>query len=63
MKTLGVPYDDIAIKYANEDLRTQAKGIADNLAKENIKVKPDKEIIALIAYLQRMGTDIKKGQQ
>ena len=62
MKTLGVPYDDYAIKNANIDLAEQAKVISDNLAKENIKVAPDKEIIALIAYLQRLGTDIKKGQ-
>jgi cytochrome c oxidase cbb3-type subunit I/II len=62
MKTLGVPYDDYAIKNANIDLAEQAKAISDNLAKENIKVAPDKEIIALIAYLQRLGTDIKKGQ-
>jgi cytochrome c oxidase cbb3-type subunit I/II len=63
MKTLGVPYDEYAIEHADEDLKVQAKGIADNLAKEGIKVAPDKEIIALIAYLQRIGTDIKKGQQ
>ena len=25
-----------------------------------LAVKPDKEIVALIAYLQRLGTDIKK---
>jgi cytochrome c oxidase cbb3-type subunit I/II len=38
----------------------QAKLISDNLGKDNIKVSSDKEIIALIAYLQRLGTDIKK---
>ena len=63
MKTLGVPYDEYAIEHADEDLNIQAKGIADNLAKEGIKVTPDKEIIALIAYLQRIGTDIKKGEK
>jgi cytochrome c oxidase cbb3-type subunit I/II len=62
MKTLGVPYDDYAINHAERDLAEQAKGIAENLAKENIKVKSDREIIALIAYLQRLGTDIKKGE-
>jgi cytochrome c oxidase cbb3-type subunit I/II len=60
MKTLGVPYDDYAINHAERDLAEQAKGISENLAKENIKVKSDREIIALIAYLQRLGTDIKK---
>ena len=62
MKTLGVSYDDYAVNHAETDLAEQAKGIAENLAKENIKVKSDREIIALIAYLQRLGTDIKKGQ-
>ena len=41
----------------------QADGIRDDLAKDNIKVKSSKEIIALIAYLQRMGTDIKLEQK
>lgn len=60
MKTLGVPYDDYAVNHAESDLAEQAEGITENLAKENIKVKSDREIIALIAYLQRLGTDIKK---
>jgi cytochrome c oxidase cbb3-type subunit I/II len=38
----------------------QAKGIADDLQKDGIKVAPTKEIIALIAYMQRLGTDIGK---
>ena len=29
------------------------------MLKDNIHVTSDKEIIALIAYLQRLGTDIK----
>jgi len=29
------------------------------LQKNGIPAEPDKEIIALIAYLQRLGTDIK----
>ena len=37
--------------------------ITDNLAKEGIKTKPEKEIIAMIAYLQRLGTDIKNTNQ
>jgi cytochrome c oxidase cbb3-type subunit I/II len=39
---------------------TQAKVILDNLKKEGkIKAAPDLEVIALIAYMQRLGTDIK----
>ena len=60
MRTLGVPYEaGYAIK-ANADLMAQAKLISDDLQKEGIKVAPNKEIIALIAYLQRLGTDITK---
>jgi cytochrome c oxidase cbb3-type subunit I/II len=63
MKTLGVPYTDYDIKDANEVLQKQAQEITANLSKEGIKVKSDREIIALIAYLQRLGTDIKKTEE
>ncbi|WP_295655741.1 cytochrome-c oxidase, cbb3-type subunit I [uncultured Mucilaginibacter sp.] len=59
MRTLGVPYAPGYEKVANRDLDKQAKGIADNLAKDHIKVSSDKEIVAIIAYLQRLGMDIK----
>ncbi|ACU04688.1 cytochrome c oxidase, cbb3-type, subunit I [Pedobacter heparinus DSM 2366] len=59
MRTLGVPYEAGYENRANRDLDAQARAIADDLQKNNIKVKSDKEIIALIAYLQRLGTDIK----
>jgi len=38
----------------------QAKEIGDDLRKQGIDVNNDNEIIALIAYLQRLGTDIKQ---
>ncbi|WP_316811578.1 cytochrome-c oxidase, cbb3-type subunit I [Pedobacter heparinus] len=59
MRTLGVPYEEGYEHKANADLDKQAKEIAADLQKNNVKVKSDKEIIALIAYLQRLGTDIK----
>lgn len=59
MQTLGVPYATNYAEKANQDLKIQAKMIADNLAVDKIKVDSDKEIIAIIAYLQRLGTDIK----
>lgn len=59
MRKLGVPYATGFEKIANADLQQQAKAIADNLGKDNIKVKSDREIVAVIAYLQRLGTDIK----
>jgi cytochrome c oxidase cbb3-type subunit I/II len=60
MRTLGVPYEANYANKANADLMVQAKLISDDLQKEGIKVAPNKEIIALIAYLQRLGTDITK---
>ncbi len=60
MRTLGVPYEANYANKANADLMLQAKFISDDLQKEGIKVAPNKEIIALIAYLQRLGTDITK---
>lgn len=59
MRSLGVPYEEGYEHKANKDLDKQAKAIAQDLQKNNIKVKSDKEIVALIAYLQRLGTDIK----
>ena len=60
MKKLGVPYDESQIQHAVADLTTQSKEIQARLKAEKIKVGADKEIIALIAYLQRLGTDIAK---
>ncbi len=60
MQTLGVPYPKGYDKIANADLMKQARGIADNLKSDSIRISPNKEVIALIAYLQRLGTDISK---
>lgn len=59
MQRLGVPYEVGYDQKANADLKTQANSIATNLQKDNIRVASNKEIIAIIAYLQRLGTDIK----
>ncbi len=69
MKTLvklGVPYSDEEIAGAKQKLMAQAKDIEGNLRQDPEFVKnygssniQNKEIVALIAYLQRLGTDIK----
>ncbi|QEM10732.1 cytochrome-c oxidase, cbb3-type subunit I [Mucilaginibacter rubeus] len=59
MRKLGVPYAPGYERIANSDLDKQAKEIAANLYTDHIKIKNDKEVIAIIAYLQRLGTDIK----
>ena len=59
MRTLGVPYPEGYENQATDDLMKQAEAIALDLQKNGAPAEPDKEIIALIAYLQRLGTDIK----
>lgn len=56
MSYLGVPYSAEEVANAPALAREQAKIIADNLAKEGAPENlEDKEIVALIAYLQRLG--------
>jgi cytochrome c oxidase cbb3-type subunit I/II len=59
MQTLGVPYPAGYDQVANKDLMHQADSIAANLKKDKIITPSTAEIVALIAYLQRVGTDIK----
>jgi cytochrome c oxidase cbb3-type subunit I/II len=59
MKTLGVPYPDGYDQIANRDLMHQADSIVRNLKIDKIETQSSREIIALIAYLQRIGRDIK----
>lgn len=61
LQTLGTPYEDgfdeIAVGLAKE----QAARIASSLREDGIEDAEleEKEIVAMIAYLQRLGTDIK----
>ena len=59
MQTLGVPYPKGYDQQANADLTAQAKDIQAHLKKDKIDTPADVEIVALIAYLQRVGADIK----
>ncbi|HPO55611.1 MAG TPA: cytochrome-c oxidase, cbb3-type subunit I [Ignavibacteriaceae bacterium] len=59
MRSIGVPYADGYETTALKDLREQAQLIALDLQKAGIPVDANKEIIAMIAYMQRLGTDIK----
>ncbi|MDP1763023.1 MAG: cytochrome-c oxidase, cbb3-type subunit I [Sediminibacterium sp.] len=59
MQTMGVPYPEGFDQKANADLMAQANVVRDRLKADKISTPANKEIIALIAYLQRVGTDIK----
>ncbi|MEO1230649.1 MAG: cytochrome-c oxidase, cbb3-type subunit II, partial [Myxococcota bacterium] len=59
MAMLGVPYGS-AVNYAEEMARKQADEIATEVVSQGGPDLKGKDIIALVAYLQRLGTDIKK---
>jgi len=66
MVTLGVPYTQFELEKAVYLLKNQASEIENNLRQDPEFVKnygdaqiEKKEIVAVIAYLQRLGTDIK----
>ncbi|MCF6350674.1 MAG: cytochrome-c oxidase, cbb3-type subunit I [Flavobacteriaceae bacterium] len=69
LKAIGVPYSDSEIEQATNLLEKQAKEIEQELRQDpeyvtnygNSNIE-NKEIVAMIAYLQRLGTDIKKTQ-
>jgi cytochrome c oxidase cbb3-type subunit I/II len=59
MQTLGVPYSDAEVGSVKESLSKQADGIVASLKGQGIETAPDREIVAMIAYLQRLGVDGK----
>jgi cytochrome c oxidase cbb3-type subunit I/II len=60
MAMLGVPYNAEALQHGGDVARKQAEGIAAALVAEGGPTVPaDREILAMIAYLQRLGIDIK----
>jgi cytochrome c oxidase cbb3-type subunit I/II len=59
MQALGVPYLKGYDEKATNELIEQALKIKANLQESGIEVSHEKEIVALIAYLQRLGMDIK----
>jgi cytochrome c oxidase cbb3-type subunit I/II len=60
LRKVGVPYTDTEIRDAQASIDAQSKKIVANLATGSVSnAPPDREIVAVIAYLQRLGTDIK----
>jgi cytochrome c oxidase cbb3-type subunit I/II len=62
MQTLGVPYTDVSESYAAAEMKRQGDEIVGRLATGGITARPGTEIIAVIAYLQRLGTDFRAPQ-
>ncbi len=63
MQTLGVPYEEGFDAIAVDHLLKQGQGIANDLKSNGIEVQSDREIIAMIAYMQRLGVDISKSNK
>jgi cytochrome c oxidase cbb3-type subunit I/II len=59
IQKLGVPYPEGYDQIVMGDVNAQAGKIVGNLKEAGVEVLPNTEIVALIAYLQRLGTDIK----
>ncbi|MFT3765726.1 MAG: cytochrome-c oxidase, cbb3-type subunit I [Minicystis sp.] len=55
MKSVGVPYSQEQIGASAADARAQADVITKDLSDNGVTVAPDTEIVAMIAYLQRIG--------
>lgn len=63
MKKLGVPYSDAEIENAKSLAEAEAKAVAARLKEQGeIEGAESKEIVALIAYLQRLGRDAVKDE-
>lgn len=63
LQRLGVPYRDGYDQEAVADLRAQAEVIASGLQASGFDADWDSHMIAVIAYMQRLGVDIKASPQ
>jgi cytochrome c oxidase cbb3-type subunit I/II len=55
LRTLGVPYPAWSATEINATATDQAKQIARDLRAQQRLVAPEREVVALIAYLQKLG--------
>jgi cytochrome c oxidase cbb3-type subunit I/II len=54
-RTLGVPYPALTPEEIQKQVDAQAQEIAGRLRESDIQVKPSREIVAIIAFLQKLG--------
>ncbi len=59
LKKSGVPYSDADVDGVAASLATQGQQIVTSLAGDNLQTSADTEIVAMIAYLQRLGREGK----
>jgi cytochrome c oxidase cbb3-type subunit I/II len=60
LRSVGIPYDDAQIAGAEAAARAQAATIGDELRAQGERPDDASELVALIAYLQRLGRDFKE---
>jgi cytochrome c oxidase cbb3-type subunit I/II len=63
LRSLGHPYDDTEIANAEASARAQADALVSLLRNEGIQVteaEARSEVVALIAYMQRLGADLSR---
>ena len=54
---VGTPYPETDDEWVTDDMRQQGSGIVSSLSTTGITAEWDDEIVAMIAYLQRLGVD------
>ena len=59
LRTAGVPYSEGDVTGTADAMRRQGEEIVARLAPAGLRTEPDREIVAMIAYLQRLGRDGK----
>lgn len=57
LQAIGTPYTDRDVEQAPEAARQEAQAIVEDLRTQNVNVEVDREIVAMIAYLQRLGKE------
>ena len=58
MQTLGVPYPEGYDERAVDDLMMQAQRITNDLKNADVDIEPTKQLVAMVAYLHKLGKDI-----
>jgi cytochrome c oxidase cbb3-type subunit I/II len=54
-RRLGVPINEKTLEEIQASVDAQAQEIAEDLKRSGLETLPDREIVALIAYLQKLG--------
>lgn len=55
LRILGVPFPERSPEEVRREYLAQAQTIVGDLANSGVQISPDKEVIALIAYMQQLG--------